>query len=443
MPFEIPTRDELADEFLERHAAELPEYDISRGSDPYRLARVVSGLVWSAIAKGVFLERNMLPDLSEGEWLLRWANLYDIPREGAAPSQGVSALRVTGVIGTVVPLAAELAHADGTLFVVASAGVIGGGGTADVDVASTTRGVIANKVTGEKLTFTTPITDLQAEAELVADLTGGLDLETEASWRARVLEAIAVPAEGGAVHDYAKWARSVAGVKEAFVWRHRRGLGTVDIAVLQDGHGEDRIIVDTSAVTAAIDGPRPATVKDSLVLTVLPNHQGVTVELEIDTTRFAWDWDDGGVGTAVTAINAGQKKVTVAGLTAAVVAGKRIQILGEQREVTARAGDELTLDSWFAFNPLAEDVRAGGDLVLPVQRVIQGMFNALGPTRGDYAALPWTDTLKLVHLIAAIDAVDGVEDFTVVSPVGNLTPADPRDSTIYLLVPGAISVFKA
>lgn len=444
MAFELSSRDQLHTEFIEQHEVALPDVDTSRGSDAYRLGRVVSGVAWSTIAKGIGIERNLLPDQADEETLLRWANLLEIPREGASPSQGSSALRVSGTIGAAVTNGAELAHDDGTLYRVTSVGaVVGGGGTVDVDVASSSVGAITNKVTGEKLRFTTPLAGVQAEAELVQDLTGGLDVEDLERWRGRIMDALAEPPEGGAVHDYVTWAKGTSpAVKDVYVWVHRRGRGTIDVAALQAGTGADRIIVDTSAMEAAIAEKRPAGVKDVALLEVLTNAQEIVVEIDIDTSRFSWDWDDGGVATAVTGTNAGLKQVTAAGIPAGAAVGKRIQILGEQRTITARVGDVLTLDSWFGFNPGTYSVRAGGDLVEPVQAAIRALFSQLGPARGAYARLPWVDTLKLFQIVCAVGDVDGVEDLEVTTPITNLTPADSRGATVYLLVPGAVQVFK-
>jgi uncharacterized phage protein gp47/JayE len=444
MAFNLPSRDALALEFVQRYASSFPEKNVSRGSDPYRLARVVSGGVWSVLAfLSSYVLKQLLPDTADEDWLRRWAKLYDEPFLAAAPSSGVSALAVSGVAGSPVPNGTELSAADGTLFEITSVGaVLDGAGNATVDVVSITTGLIANKTSGTVLEFSVPPAGLNGTAILATDLTGGREAETADEYRVRLQELLSTPPEGGAIHDYVTWLKRVQPGISVFVWRFRRGLGTIDYVALQAGSGAQRIIADTSTFTAAVDAERPANVKDALFLTVNTNTINFRVRVEVDSTRFQWDWDDTGVGWTITAVNAGTKQITVPGIPAGATVGKRIQVLGFETKITARLLDVLTLDSWPPFNPIGSSVRTSGDLVVPVQNAVTALVDSLGPPRGNYAATQWLDSLRLTRIGAAVEDTDGVIDYAIDLPVANLIPLDAPGTTTSIYVAGVIDVFK-
>ncbi len=450
MALEVETRDELSTEFLSAYGVAFPEKNKSRGSDPWRLARVVSGLCWTILARLLSFDKQRLPDTAEGANLARWGGIFKVEQLAAAVSSGSAALRCTGTVGAPVTTGAQLTHADGTIYAVASVGaVIGGGGTVDVDVTSISKGLATNKLTGETLTFTSPPLNVNATATLVKDLTKGLDLELESGWRERILARIGDPPTGGSVADYIDWARSIPGVAKAYLWRHRRGLGTIDLAVLGAGTGAARIVTDTSPVDELIETERPANLRDFVVLGTTAQSQDVTVRIEQDSSKYKWDWDDGGLSTyLITAIDAGLKTITVPGAPAAIIAGKRLTVRGEESTVVSRAGDVLTLSVWFTFTPtLSTDfIRASGDQVVATRSAIIALFDRLGPARDTrYAATVWPSSLLTDDILAAAKSVIGDGQKAIVDlPVADVTPADALNGalTVPFLVPGKVQVWK-
>ena len=69
------------------------------------------------------------------------------------------------------------------------------------------------------------------------DVTGGADIESDASLLARYLTDMRLPPAGGAKHDYAKWALEVAGVTDAYVFVQRRNNRSVDVVIETDMAG--------------------------------------------------------------------------------------------------------------------------------------------------------------------------------------------------------------
>src|SRR5262249_42460224 len=102
------------------------------------------------------------------------------------------------------------------------------------------------------------------------DVTGGVDEESDDDLRVRVLERIRQPPQGGAIHDYVRWAKAVPGCTRAWVSPLEMGIGTVTVRVMFDDLRADNdgfpLAVDLAAVTAYIDSVRPVAVKDFWVL---------------------------------------------------------------------------------------------------------------------------------------------------------------------------------
>jgi uncharacterized phage protein gp47/JayE len=458
MAFTIPTREEIASAFLSDYAGAQPKKNVSRGSDPYRLGRVVSGAVWTLLAKLLFFVKNALPDTAIGSFLDRWGKVFRFLRLAPVGSSGTNCLTVTGTPAEGVPQGTQLAHADGTLYEVSTVGaVIGGGGSVTISISATSTGLATNKGINEVLTFTSPPAGVDADATLVVALTGGLDLESDADYAARLLAHIGDPPEGGAVHDYVEWAKTIAGVSDAYVWTHRRGAGTVDVAVLGPGTGSARVPSSTvlTEVDDYIESVRPGNARDWLLLTTSAVTQDVQITIDIDDTIYKWDWDDAGAGYTITAHDSTAKTITVPSAPASVVAGTRLTVRGEEARVTNRATNVLTLSfendhddnvvTWFSFSVTdsTDTIRASGDLVKPVRFAIMDLFNSIGPARSSYSKTSWIDQLKLSKLYAAITDVAGVDDTTITTPNATVSPTtDDYGDTIYFLVPGTIEVYK-
>jgi uncharacterized phage protein gp47/JayE len=456
--FSLPSREDLFNAFIGDYAAAQPTKNVAKGSDPYRLGRVVSGAIWVVASKLLYFVKQALPDLAEREWLERWGSIFQFPRNVAVGSSSgtTTVLLCTGTPGSAITVNSELTHADGTRYKVTTTGaVIGGGGSVSVALAAISTGLATNKRAGEVLTFVSPPSGVTSTATIQSPgLTGGLDIEDYEAYRVRLLAHIADPPEGGAIHDYEEWARSISGVASAYVWAHRRGMGTIDVAALGLGTGSARIPSSTvlSSVDEYIESKRPGGVRDFLVLTTTAQEQDVECTIGVDTTRFGWDWDDAGIGYSITADDSGLSQITVPTAPSSVIVDKRITVLGEEALVTARAGNVLTLSfeddfdgnpvTWFSFTPTGQFIRASGDLVKPVKNAILELFNTLGPARSIYSQTSWIGDLKRSKLFAAITDVDGVDDATINTPSSNVVPVDAYGTSVPFLVPRYIKVWK-
>lgn len=464
MPLTVQGREDFHDDFITDYAAAQPDKSVAKGTDVWAFARAVSATAWSIVSRLIYFDRNRLPDKADLANLQRDAAAYNFPQRGASTSSGTLALQVSGTPGAAVPVNSVLTHSDGTSYKVASVGaVVGGGGTVLVDVVSISTGLAVNKVIGETLTFSAPPLNVTAAAVLVGNLSGGVDVETLEQWRARFLAHLGDEPQGGKILDYVEWALTIAGPTTAYVWRHRRGTGTIDVAVLGSGTGTARVIADLTPFTALIESKRPGNVKDWRMLTTAPVAQNVTSAITIDTTIYKWDWDDLGVGYVITAHSSGASTLTVPTAPAGLIAGMRIQVNGEEARVTSRVGNVLTLSfsappvslanpipvapTWFAAAVIdgVTTIRCSGDLVVPARTAILDLFAALGPARTTYAGYTWEDSIKYSKMYAAITDVAGVTDALLTVPAANISPSDDplaAPSSIPFLVPGIVQVLK-
>ena len=90
------------------------------------------------------------------------------------------------------------------------------------------------------------------------------------------------PPGGGNVHDYRRWVLAVPGISRAWTFPNRRGLGSVDVAVLgPDGAPSPEAL---AAAQAAVDASRPAACRDAWVLAPTAVAVGVTVAVRLDAT---------------------------------------------------------------------------------------------------------------------------------------------------------------
>lgn len=79
-------------------------------------------------------------------------------------------------------------------------------------------GVIGNLAVSDVLSFESPVDNVARDAVVAATTVTGAEAESEASYRQRVVNEAARRPQGGAAADYRKWARTVAGIVNVYVY---------------------------------------------------------------------------------------------------------------------------------------------------------------------------------------------------------------------------------
>lgn len=458
MAITIQTRDEILNDLRAFLRARQPDILLSIDTDAGSLLETLAEAVYGLQVLLRAVERDAYATTAVGAALDEHAKtrLATNQRKGASSSQGVDAARITGTDGTSIPAGTTMTHTDGTQYETEAAGEIGSAvsGQVDLTITSVTTGTAANKDSGEELTLDTPPAGADATVTLVADVDGAEDQEDDESLRERLLLAYQSPPAGGRFSDYRAWALEVAGVEDAYVYGPhssdtdgRRGLGTVDVAVLTEGTGANRVAGSTlqDSVQDHVDDLRPAGA-DFLVIDVSTQAEDIDILIE-PLSGYEWDWT--GSGTVLT-WTPGTKTITWSAALPSSLTDK-VDADGSARIYT-EGGEPLTVVSYSGVDTVISEtpgstptgaIYPGGPLSQPILTALEALFDNLGPARGT-AADPdqeWENELLLAQIFKAAMTVDGVGNCYITDPVADVTPSDlGAGSGVELIIKGDIVV---
>jgi uncharacterized phage protein gp47/JayE len=252
MAFSIPDIGDIRTALLRDIRSLLPDADTGADSDYFIRASSVASAVEGLYQHQSWILRQIFPDTCDSDYLERHASLRKLSRKAATVAAG--AIAFSGVPGSGIPVGTEIKRPDGISFVTTTSAVLDSAGTAVVVAQAATTGSSGNTVNGASLILSAAPSGIYSTATVVS-MSGGTDIETDASLLSRLLFRLRNPPCGGAAHDYYSWAMDVDGVTAAYVYPNRRGLGTTDVVIMTDGG-----IPPTSLVGAAqssIDKVRP------------------------------------------------------------------------------------------------------------------------------------------------------------------------------------------
>lgn len=189
--------------------------------------------VWSAVFHILYglisnEARNILVTTAEGVMLDLHGAERGMTRIAATPASGT--VVITGDNGTSVPIETVFVSDAGLEYRTTESGVVSGG-TLTLDIECKTFGEQGNLPDGAALTIQVPISGINEAAETGDELDNGVDRETDEDFRARILERMQNPPAGGSRADYIRWAKSVAGVGDAWCFPNFYGAGTVAVVV--------------------------------------------------------------------------------------------------------------------------------------------------------------------------------------------------------------------
>jgi uncharacterized phage protein gp47/JayE len=237
MPFSRPTLTALRSQVAQDIAAALPGSDpLLRFSNLGIIGAVLAGLANLHYGYLDWISEQANPFTATGEFLEAWAGLKGILRLPASSASGT--VHFTGTNGAIIPLGTELVRGDGKRFTTTADGTIASGSvnvpaTANVDPGGLL-GAFGNTPVGAAMTLGIAIAGVNSSGTVATAFTGGADIETDTSLRARMLLAYQNPAHGGDAADYVTWALQVPGVTRVWVVPHGFGAGTVVVYVMFD-----------------------------------------------------------------------------------------------------------------------------------------------------------------------------------------------------------------
>ena len=278
MPFERPSLGKLIARAQADMSGRLPGTDpLLRRNLVAIIARMSAGTAHGLYGYLDWLALQLMPDTAETEHLERWASIWGITRKPAGQAAGT--ISFTGTAGAVLPGGTILQRSDAVHYVTTDDAIIKSDGTGTVGIRATDTGTGSNAPAGLSLTLTSPVTGTDARCTVTDGLAGGTAEETDASLRARLLDAIQRAPMGGTRADYETWALEVPGVTRAFVTQEM-GPGTVTVRFMMDDTYPNGIPqeADRQVVAEHIETRRPVTAD---VFVVLPIADALNLKIAI------------------------------------------------------------------------------------------------------------------------------------------------------------------
>lgn len=193
------------------------------------------------------------------ERLVVWANFYGVIRRPAALAAGI--VQFTGTNGSIIPAGTIVQNNNGTQYTT-NVQVIIAAGAAQVTITATDAGLDGNLKGGQKVSLTTPIVGVDAQAIAIGNgIQGGKDIETFDELLERLYLKVRSPLNNGSSGDWVRWAKEVPGVTRAWEIGWYQGPGKVGVFFVLD---------DSDPIT-----PNPAKVAEMQTHLESPGHAPV------------------------------------------------------------------------------------------------------------------------------------------------------------------------
>jgi len=254
---------------------------ITRRSNTGIIGRTLAGAIHLVYGYLSWVADQIIIDQAEKEYLERWAAIWGITRDPAAPAQGD--IDITGIDTTVMPAGTVWIRSDGVEFTTDSLETVVAG-VITAALTATVAGLDGNTDAGLSFEIQTPIAGIDTPATVAAGgIDGGLNEQTDEELREELLFRLQEPPKAGSESDYVRWAKEVPGVTRAWAFALWMGPGTVGITFVRDGDPD--IIPDAGEVQDVqdnIDLNRPVTATPTAFAPV-ENTIDMTIKLEPNT----------------------------------------------------------------------------------------------------------------------------------------------------------------
>lgn len=172
-----------------------------------------------------------------------------VPRKQATRANGQVDVVSTGAIS--LATGAILFRSDGTQYTVTAGIVLAAAGSAMINVSAALPGAAGVMGAGDVLTASTGLTGPATFAVGPQGLSGGADIETNESYRSRLLFARAYPEHGGATPDWLRYTLAIPGVTRAFIDPLAAGRGTVVVYPFFDATRPNGIPLESDRLNVA------------------------------------------------------------------------------------------------------------------------------------------------------------------------------------------------
>jgi uncharacterized phage protein gp47/JayE len=237
MPFNRPTLTALKQQVAQDINADIPGADsLLRFSNLNVLGKVQAGLAHQHYGYLDYIALQATPYTATDEYLAAWGALKGVYQKAATQASGLVTFPAASALPTIA-IGASVTRSDGIGYTVQSiSSQTSAQITVDVlanpDLSGLT-GAFGNCVSGTSFTLGQAVPGITSTGTsgIVA---GGADLETEAAFSARVIDAYQQQPQGGASADYVAWALQYPGVTRAWTVPLYLGAGTVGVYFMMD-----------------------------------------------------------------------------------------------------------------------------------------------------------------------------------------------------------------
>jgi len=234
--FAIPTLKDLVERARQRFRVNLPGSDVwiwPNNINP--TAKVIAGMTHEVFGFADYIQRQKFALTADGENLDLHGEEFGLGRKPASPARGF--VTITTAAALSVDVAALFRRGDGIEYTALAGGAIATGGTINVEVVAVTDGLATVSIANTPLDMVSGFSGDDTATAVVSSggLVGGLDVEGDESFRARILFRKRNPPNGGSAADYVYWCGQVTGVSfyldrpTVFVERLFNGPGSVRV----------------------------------------------------------------------------------------------------------------------------------------------------------------------------------------------------------------------
>lgn len=278
MTFARPTLQQIRD----RAIVDLGPAAKLRRSPERAIAMAIAGASHGLHGHVDWASRQMTPLYCDDDQLVAWGVIFGITRK--QPTKATGDATFTGTNGTSLPSGTTLQLSDGTRFTTTASGTVSAG-SVSVAIESDDYSSDGNCDAGATIRLTSPISGINSDGVTDADITDGTDLEEIETYRARILERLQDPPQGGSTADYKAWIKATptVDVLEAYVYPALDGAGTVGLSFTTTG-GPIPTGGEVTAVQTYVDGLRPVDMRSATVFAPIAQAVTYSIQLSPNTT---------------------------------------------------------------------------------------------------------------------------------------------------------------
>jgi len=190
-------------------------------------ASVVEGLYHHQ----AYIQRQLFIATADEPYLYIHAEELGLPRNGGTSASGT--VKVISNVALTIPIGSKLTDGKGHYWKVISTITLTANEPTAVSIVADQIGSAWN-FSGSTLMWVSPVAGLKGTADVVS-IAGGSDTEEIESWRARLLERKRLGLSKDRSADLKAFMKDISGVKDAYVFPKRRGLGSMDVAITAVG----------------------------------------------------------------------------------------------------------------------------------------------------------------------------------------------------------------